>query len=137
VDGSAAERGDGLRRGGELPVGVLVVDDQDLFRKAMRDLVCATPELVLVGEAESGEAALEAVETLSPRMVIMDKRMPGIGGVEATRMLSARHPDIVVLLVSVEVPESELMRSCGAAGFLRKQQLSPRVLTEFWRAHGR
>jgi DNA-binding NarL/FixJ family response regulator len=116
---------------------VLVVDDQELFRKTLRDLVCATPELALVGEAESGEAALDAVEMLSPRMVIMDKRMPGIGGVEATRVLNARHPDIVVLLVSVEVPESELMRSCGAAGFLRKQQLSPRVLTEFWLAHGR
>jgi two-component system, NarL family, invasion response regulator UvrY len=137
VHGSAAERGDGPRREDELPVGVLVVDDQEQFRKALCDLVSATPELVLVGEAETGEAALDAVESLSPRMVIMDKRMPGMGGVEATRMLKARHPDIVVLLVSVEVPESELMRSCGAAGFLRKQQLSPRVLTEFWQAHGR
>jgi two-component system invasion response regulator UvrY len=137
VHGSAAERGDEPRGGDERPVEVLVVDDQDVFRKALRDLVCATPELMLVGEADSGEAALDAVEALSPRMVIMDKRMPGMGGIEATRILIARHPDLVVLLASVELPEPELMRSCGAAAFLRKQELTPRALREAWAAHGR
>lgn len=117
------------------PIGVLIVDDQELFRAALRDLVGATPRLELVGEAESGEAALEAVEALSPRMVIIDKRMPGMGGVEATRLLTARHPDLVVLLVSIEVPELELMESCGAAAFLRKQQLTTRALTEVWETH--
>jgi two-component system, NarL family, invasion response regulator UvrY len=137
VQGSAAERGGEPRREDELPVGVLVVDDQEVFRTVLRDLVRATPELTLVGEAESGEAALDAVEALAPRMVIMDKRMPGMGGVEATRLLTARHPDVAVLLVSVEVPEAELMQACGAAAFMRKQQLSPRALREFWLAHGR
>ena len=118
------------------PVAVLIVDDQATFRKALRDLVAATPGLTLAGEADSGEAALEAVESLSPRMVIMDKRMPGIGGVEATRRIVARNPQMVVLLVSVEVPELELMRNCGAAAFLRKQQLSPRSLTAVWQVHG-
>ena len=118
------------------PVEVLIVDDQATFRKALRDLVAATPGLTLAGEADSGEAALEAVESLSPRMVIMDKRMPGIGGVEATRRIVARNPQMVVLLVSVEVPELELMRGCGAAAFLRKQQLSPRALTAVWQVHG-
>jgi DNA-binding NarL/FixJ family response regulator len=118
------------------PVEVLIVDDQATFRKALRDLVTATPGLTLAGEADSGEAALEAVESLGPRMVIMDKRMPGIGGVEATRRIVARHPETVVLLVSVEVPEIELMQGCGAAAFLRKQQLSTHTLTEVWQAHG-
>jgi len=116
---------------------VLVVDDHELFREALRDLVDALPEFVLVGEAESGEAALDAVEALSPRMLIMDKRMPGIGGVEATRRLTARHPDLVVLLISLEVPEPELMRSCGAAAFLHKQQLTPTALRAVWQAHCR
>ena len=119
------------------PVEVLVVDDHDLFREALRDLVDAVSEFVLVGEAQSGEAALDAVEALSPRLLIMDKRMPGMGGVEATRLLAARHPDLVVLLVSLEAPDSELMRSCGAAAFLRKQELTPRALREVWREHGR
>jgi DNA-binding NarL/FixJ family response regulator len=114
-----------------------VVDDHDLFREALRDLVGAVPEFELVGEAQSGEAALDAVEALSPRMLIMDARMPGMSGVEATRLLTARHPDLVVLLISLEAPDSELMRSCGAAAFLRKQQLTPRALREVWREHGR
>ena len=118
------------------PVEVLVVDDQPTFRSTLRDLVTATPGLVLVGDVDSGEAALEAVESLAPRMVIMDKRMPGIGGVEATRQIVGRHPETVVLLVSVEIPELELMRDCGAAAFLRKQQLSPRALAAVWEEHG-
>ena len=136
MHGSPAGQGDEPRRGDERPVEVLVVDDNDMFREALRDLVGAVPEFALVGEAESGEAALEAAEALSPRMLIMDKRMPGMGGVEATRVLTARHPELVVLLVSLEVPDSELMRSCGAAAFLRKQQLTPRALREVWHAHG-
>jgi DNA-binding NarL/FixJ family response regulator len=137
VHGGPAGQGDEPRRGDDRPVEVLVVDDHDLFREALRDLVRAVPEFVLVGEAESGEAALDAVEALAPRMLVMDKRMPGMGGVEATRLLTARYPDLVVLLVSLEVPESDLMRSCGAAAFLRKQQLTPRALREVWQAHGR
>ena len=120
-----------------MPIEVVVVDDQEVFRKALRDLVAATPELVLVGEAQSGEGALAAVEALSPQMVIMDNRMPGMSGVEATRRLTARHPELVVLLVSIDRPEPETARSCGAAGFLRKQELSPRALTQFWQTHGR
>ena len=61
-----------------MPFEVVVVDDQEVFRKALRDLVAATPELVLVGEAQSGEGALAAVEALSPQLVIMDNRMPGM-----------------------------------------------------------
>ena len=118
------------------PVGVLIVDDQPTFRKALRDLVAATPGLTLAGEADSGEAALDAVESRAPRMGIMDKRMPGIGGVEATRRIVDRHPEVVVLLVSVEVPDLELMNGCGAAAFVRKQQLSPRSLSAVWEAHG-
>jgi two-component system, NarL family, invasion response regulator UvrY len=132
VQGGQGEPGASQSR----PVGVLIVDDQPTFRKALRDLVAATPELSLAGEADSGEAALEAVASLAPRMVIMDKRMPGIGGLEATRRIVDRHPDMVVLLVSVEVPELQLMEGCGAAAFLRKQQLSPRALSAVWREHG-
>jgi two-component system, NarL family, invasion response regulator UvrY len=130
VHGRPMEHSEGDPR----PVAVLIVDDQPTFRKALRDLVNATPGFQLAGEAESGEAALEAVEELAPRMVIMDKRMPGIGGVEATRRITARHPEVVVLLVSVEVPELELLHASGAAAFLRKQQLTTRALIDVWQA---
>ena len=60
------------------PVPVLVVDDQESFRGVLRDLVAATDGFALVGEAASGEAAINAVEHLSPRLVIMDSRMSGM-----------------------------------------------------------
>ena len=116
---------------------MLVVDDQEVFRRVLRDLVTATPGLELVGDAASGEAALEAVDALSPQMVIMDKRMPGMDGIEATHRITARDPDLVVLLVSIETPEPELVLSSGAAAFVRKQKLCPRVLTEVWQVHAR
>src|SRR3954451_3060290 len=120
VPGSTAQRREAPAPRDEASVGVLVVDDQELFRRVLRDLVIATPGLELVGEAASGEAALEAVDTLSPQMVIIDKRMPGMGGIEATHLITARDPDLVVLLVSVETPEPELVLSSGAAAFVRK-----------------
>jgi DNA-binding NarL/FixJ family response regulator len=124
----------GLR--GESPVTALVVDDQESFRTAMRELVGATEGFKLAGEAASGEDALDAVDELSPRMVIMDKRMPGMDGIEATRVITGRHPEVVVLLVSVEDPDTQVMRSCGAAAFARKQELSTRLLRDVWRTHG-
>ena len=91
------------------PVPVLVVDDQASFRAALRDLVAATEGFVLVGESASGDAALVAVDELSPRLAIIDKRMPGIGGIEASREIKRQHPEIVVLLITVE--EAPIHRS--------------------------
>jgi two-component system, NarL family, invasion response regulator UvrY len=122
--------------GGNKPISVLIVDDQETFRAALRDVVAATQGLKLVGEATSGEQALAAADELSPQLVIMDKRMPGLGGVEATRLITSRHPRIVVVIVSVEEPHAQVLRASGAAGFIRKQDLSPRVLWDMWRAHG-
>lgn len=115
---------------------MLVVDDHGLFRDVLRDVVLATPGMTLAGEATSGEAAVDAVEEISPRMVIMDKRMPGIGGIEAARLIHARHPEIVVVLVSVEVPDPVVLGESGAFAFLHKRQLSPRALADVWRTYG-
>jgi two-component system, NarL family, invasion response regulator UvrY len=118
-------------------IAVLVVDDQESFRSVLRELVAATEGFTLIGEAASGESALSAAHELSPRMVIMDKRMPGMGGMEATRVLTDHHPGVVVLLVSVEeAPGPHVLRSCGAAAFASKQNLSPALLREVWRRHG-
>lgn len=118
-------------------VTVLVVDDHESFRSALRELVDATEGFFLVGEAASGESALEAADRLTPRMVIMDKRMPGIGGVEAARLIASRHPRIVTLLVSVEAPHEEHIPADSVVVLARKQELTTTLLREVWRAHGR
>lgn len=118
-------------------VPVLVVDDQEAFRSVLIELVTATDGFGLVGEVASGEAALSAVDELSPRLVIMDKRLPDMSGIEVTELLTSRHPKVMVLLTSVEEPpDPTVMRSCGAAAFVRKHELSPAVLQEAWRRYG-
>jgi len=112
------------------------VDDQQVFREILRDVVLATPGMTVAGEAASGESAVAAVDELSPQMVVMDKRMPGIGGIEAARLITARHPDVVVVLASVEEPSPEMLRASGAAAFLNKREISPRTLAHLWREHG-
>jgi len=124
-------------RGDRAPdVAVLVVDDQAVFRGVASDVVRATPGMTLAGAAASGEEAIAAVEALSPRLVIMDKRMPGIGGIEAARVIRARHPDVVVVLMSVELPAAEALEASGAVEFLAKRKLSPRALAKLWATYG-
>ena len=115
---------------------MLVVDDQAVFRAVAGDVVRATPGMKLAGEATSGEDAIEAVEALSPRLVLMDKRMPGIGGVEAARAILARHPEVVIVVVSVEQRSAEVLEASGAVAFLPKRELSPHVLAELWATYG-
>jgi CheY-like chemotaxis protein len=115
---------------------VLVVDDADPFRAVLRDLVEATSGMTCAGEAASGEAALEALPALAPDLVIMDNRMPGIGGIEAAHRMRAMHPCLVVVLVSVEAPKGDMLAASGATAFLAKRQLTPSVLAELGREHG-
>jgi two-component system, NarL family, invasion response regulator UvrY len=69
-------------------IRVLTVDDQDVFRSVLRDVIEVTPGFRLIGEADSGEAALEAVQEVRPQLVLVDVRMPGIGGIEAARRIT-------------------------------------------------
>jgi DNA-binding NarL/FixJ family response regulator len=132
VELSESEPTTGGPRGADGPVGVLVVDDSEPFRALLRELVLASPGMTCVEEAASGEAAVDAVKRLSPQMVVMDKRMPGMGGVAAARRIRALDPTIVVVLVSVETPEEQVLEASGADAFLHKQRLSARVLAEAW-----
>jgi DNA-binding NarL/FixJ family response regulator len=116
-------------------VRTLIVDDQEAFRQALRQLIAATPGFTLVGEAASGEEAIDAVEAVSPQLVLMDVRMPGLGGVGAARAIRSRHPDLMVVLISVHDDEElppELLSAGDAAGFVHKPKLKPRLLRELW-----
>lgn len=115
-------------------ITVLVADDHEQFRGAVGEVVASIPGFVLVGEAASGEEAVAAVGFLSPRLVLMDVRMPGLGGIQATREITSRCPDVVVMLMSIDAAEAlpDAARTCGAATFLRKQDLRPGTLREMW-----
>jgi DNA-binding NarL/FixJ family response regulator len=111
-------------------VRVLIVDDQAPFRKAAAKMVGRMDGFEVVGDAGSGEEGVALSDVLEPQLVLMDVRLPGIDGVEATRRILASRPGTVILLVSTYRAESlsPEMAGCGAVGFLAKEEVSPDVL---------
>jgi two-component system, NarL family, invasion response regulator UvrY len=119
-------------------VRVLTVDDQVVFRNAACEVISATPGFESVGAVESGEEAMAAVERLRPELVLLDVRMPGCGGIEAARRITAAHPEVVVVLISIEDSEefADDADASGAAALVRKQDFGPALLRRIWEAHG-
>ena len=103
-------------------IRVLVVDDHDLVRTGITRMLADIDGLQVVGEADSGESALKQARELKPDVVLMDVKMPGIGGLEATRKLLRSHPDTKVVAVTVceEDPFPTRLMQAGAAGYLTK-----------------
>jgi len=99
-----------------------VVDDHDLVRTGITRMLADIDGLQVVGEGDSGESALKLARELKPDVVLMDVKMPGIGGLEATRKLLRSHPDIKVVAVTVceEDPFPTRLLQAGAAGYLTK-----------------
>lgn len=124
----------GLRGPDAGTVPVLIVDDQAPFRTAARAVVRLTPGFEVVGEAESGERALELVESLRPAVVIMDINMGGISGIEATRRITALHPGVTVVLLSTyradDLPSDAA--TSGYAAYVNKDEFAPAVLRRLW-----
>jgi len=116
----------------------MTVDDQEVFRKVAREVVEATPGFEPVGEAASGQEAMELVDAARPQLVLVDVRMPGMDGVETARRLSAAHPELVIVLISLEDPPGAAGTTAesGAATFARKQDFGPALLRDLWAAHG-
>jgi len=101
-------------------IRVLVVDDHDLVRTGITRMLADIDGLQVVGQAESGEESLIKARELKPDVVLMDVKMPGIGGLEATRKLLRSHPDIKVVAVTVCDPFPTRLLQAGAAGYLTK-----------------
>ncbi|MBA1273882.1 response regulator transcription factor GacA [Stutzerimonas azotifigens] len=103
-------------------IRVLVVDDHDLVRTGISRMLADIDGLQVVGQAESGEEAIKKARELRPDVVLMDVKMPGIGGLEATRKLLRSYPDMKVIAVTVceEDPFPTRLLQAGAAGYMTK-----------------
>lgn len=102
---------------------VLLVDDHAVVRLGLMTLINDQPDLEVVGEAGTAAEALRAVEHLKPQVVLMDIRMPGEGGIEATRQITSRFPEVKVVMLTSFADDELLMRAivAGAAGYVLKQ----------------
>jgi DNA-binding NarL/FixJ family response regulator len=101
---------------------VLVVDDHDLFRTGLARLLALQPGIEVVAQASSGRMGVRLAEELNPDVVLMDLRMPGLDGFEATRAILENQPSarVVALSVSVEEVDVAAAMQAGACGFLVK-----------------
>ena len=115
-------------------VRVLIVDDQLPFREAAHVVFELLDRFEIVGEATSGEEALDVVEEMRPDLVVMDINLPGMSGVDATRRVIAAHPDTVVLLVSTyeanALPHSA--SASGALAYVHKEHLDADLIEQLW-----
>jgi two-component system, NarL family, invasion response regulator UvrY len=104
-------------------IKVLIVDDHQMVRFGTRRLLEDEPGLQIVGEASSGEEAIEAVDALNPQVVLMDVQMPGIGGLEATRRCLRIAPDVKVIALSMHdgEPFPSKLFEAGAKGYVSKR----------------
>jgi DNA-binding NarL/FixJ family response regulator len=100
----------------------MLVDDQALFRESLALLLGAQPDLLVVGEAANGEAALTLIAAARPQVVLMDLRMPILDGVAATRRLRAEHPDVQVIALTTFDDDVDVFAAlrAGAIGYLLK-----------------
>ncbi len=113
---------------------VLIVDDLAPFRRVARAVIDASDGFETVGEAGTGEEAVQVAGRLLPDLVLMDVNLPGIDGLEATRrVLSQSRAPVVLLLSTWDSEEGGGVVQCGAAEYIPKSRLGPELLALAWR----
>ena len=114
------------------PLRIAIVDDTPVFRKGLRSALERQPGLEIVAEAEDGRRAIELAERARPDVILMDLSMPVLNGIDATRVITASHPEIRVIILSMHASEnvSDAAAAAGACRCLAKE----RTLTEILRS---
>ena len=112
----------GIANPSDPKIRVLLVDDQKMIREGLKALIKAESDIEIVGTAENGEQALNQVESLNPEVVLMDMEMPGMNGMEATKLICQRFPDVKILVLSTYDTQEYVANSLnsGAMGYLLK-----------------
>ena len=112
-------------------ISVLLVDDHKLMRTGIKLILDETADIRVVGEASSGEEAVERARALKPQIILMDVSMPGIGGLEATRKLAMSLTDTRIIVLSAQTAEPYPMKllEAGASGYLTKDSAGEEIVT--------
>lgn len=118
-------------------ISLLIVDNHTLFRQGLVSLLQSEAGYRVLGEASSGEEALRLVPELRPDVILMDVKMPGIGGVEATRRLLEGDPEARVMMLTVSEEEENLFAAiqAGARGYILKNADAGELLEAIQRVH--
>jgi DNA-binding NarL/FixJ family response regulator len=111
-------------------INIVVVDDHSVVREGVKMVLETDPELQVIGEASSGEEAIEKVRELQPDVVVMDIAMPGLSGFEATQRIRQSNPEVKVLALTVHDSEAYVfqMLRAGAVGYVLKRSPSADVI---------
>ena len=109
-------------------IRVLICDDQDVVREGLQAILSTVPEIYVVGVACNGAQAIEAADQWSPDVVLMDLNMPGVNGIQATRTIHEKHPQVRILALTTYDADEWVFDAirAGAAGYLLKD--TPRAL---------
>jgi len=135
---AAPERAGAAEPSAGNPIRVLVVDDHFVVRKGVCALLEEAVGITVVGEAGDGCQAVEAAARLAPAVILMDLRLPGLTGVEATRAILAAHPEVGIVVLTANAPEAEILSAfeAGALGYLAKSSEPQELLTAIRRVAG-
>ena len=108
-------------------IRVLLVDDHEIVRRGVRGMLEQEEDIEIMGDCASAEEALHQAEILSPNIVLMEAKMPGMGGIEAARLYCQnRMPSKIIMLTSCEDCLAEALEA-GAVGYLLKRHKAPRA----------
>ena len=104
------------------PIRILLAEDHKIVREGTRQLLEQAPELTVIGEAADGEEAVRLAAELRPDVVVMDVRLPGLNGIEATKAIKENHPDMPILILSAYDDDRYVfpLLDAGANGYLLK-----------------
>jgi len=112
------------------PIRVMIVDDHKLVREGLRAVFEQGDEVEVVGEAGSGEEALEAIEKIKPEVVLMDISLPGMNGIQATKLIKDKKPDVKIVILTMHDQEGYVYEAvkAGATGYMLKSSSSDDLL---------
>ena len=113
-----------------MPVKVMIVDDHNLVREGLKAVFAQGDEIDVVGEASSGEEAIEMVEKVKPDVILMDISMPGMNGIQATKQIRDKHPDAKIVILTMLDQEGYVYEAikAGATGYMLKSTSSDELV---------